>query len=613
MTSKISFFKLVRDEMHKNSWLLAVQFLVFGVLIPLRALVVMAGSSSRLTAGAQRMELFCTHVGFGHPENMMFILAAGILCALCAFGYVHSPVKLDFFHSLALKRGQLFAVKYLGSVLTFAAAYLGSQLLALLVGGAFGAIDGQVVLEIGAASLQGLAWFLASYSGALLAVMLTGKWLTTVFAIGVLGLYLPMLIIMGIVFLNVFLPTALHSFMSRSELFLYTSPWALCVFQKGSRMGVTGTWPDGLTLCVTAGTAVVLTVISVWLYHIRKTEAADSAIAFPKLEGTVKLLLTIPTAILAALVGHILMQRVVWEVAFLVVFGIVGCMIMEFIYRWDIRQVTERKYHMVITIVIAAVIFFGFQFDVLGYNTYLPKQEELSAMAVKDQWVQISYDTAIERQEREESMGGENSAGEGIAGEIRESTVHGNTTQNILDYLETEDFDLLYPLAENGVSNLKAGSAQETAQIYVKYRTKSGKEIYRTYLVDKELYQDTMDEMMKKRGYREKYYPIFTWEKDYINQLSAWCHPMGELFPDITYDKSDIMEITSSNIDELIAAYRKDLEEMDFKEIWECNQYLEFSTYRTVEYYPLGKQMEHTKEVLRAVLEEEPERKNTNE
>lgn len=42
MISKISFSKLVRDEMRKLNWLLAVQILVFGLLIPFRVLMELA-------------------------------------------------------------------------------------------------------------------------------------------------------------------------------------------------------------------------------------------------------------------------------------------------------------------------------------------------------------------------------------------------------------------------------------------------------------------------------------------------------------------------------------------------------------------------------------------
>lgn len=51
MISKISFSKLVRDEMRKLNWLLAVQILVFGLLIPFRVLMELAMRRPQFFAG----------------------------------------------------------------------------------------------------------------------------------------------------------------------------------------------------------------------------------------------------------------------------------------------------------------------------------------------------------------------------------------------------------------------------------------------------------------------------------------------------------------------------------------------------------------------------------
>ena len=51
MTSKISFSKMVREELHQMSWMAALQLLVFGLLIPFRVMVVMASVSRSLSHG----------------------------------------------------------------------------------------------------------------------------------------------------------------------------------------------------------------------------------------------------------------------------------------------------------------------------------------------------------------------------------------------------------------------------------------------------------------------------------------------------------------------------------------------------------------------------------
>ena len=125
MISRISFSKLTWDETKKLTWLGAFQFLLFFFLIPFRMLLILTLRNTENSWQEMQtpLETMAGQMGFGHIENTVFILGAGILCALVAFSYVHSQVKLDFYHSLALRRETLFAVKYLAGFLTFAIPY----------------------------------------------------------------------------------------------------------------------------------------------------------------------------------------------------------------------------------------------------------------------------------------------------------------------------------------------------------------------------------------------------------------------------------------------------------------------------------------------------------
>lgn len=579
--------------MQKLSWLTAVQLLVFGMLIPFRVLVVMASVSSNLKNGVfyspqEKLDMLCRNIGFNQFENTVFIVGAGILCAYCAFSYLHSPAKLDFYHSLPVKREKLFAVKLTASSLTFVTAYLISQIVALLAGTAFGIANGEVVLEVLAASLQGILYFLCSYSGALLAVMLTGKLLTTVLATGTLGLYLPMLQLIGLMFLNLFMETALTSehYLGRSETLRYTSPWALCFLDKGSsRAGLTGMWPGIGSMCLIAAVTVIFLLISLQLYRIRKTEAAGSAIAFGQLEYIIKLLLTVPTAVVAAMVAYELYESPVWELVFILLFGALGCMIMEFIYRWDIRQVLMHKSHIVITVVVAAAVFFGIRFDVAGYNTYLPEKSEVAAMAAKSWAESLIY-----------TDGGD-----------EENIIDSDFSAELLDYLETEEFGPLYRLAQEGVENEKERTFDgNTTRVAIKYCLKNGKEIYRCYWVDQNLYYDVMNEMMKKPDYLERFYPIMTWSEDYISELRSYFYVSDELFANLVGEEEYYeIEIPSGKVPELVEAYRQDLQQLSFQDVWEFGGMLYMNNAYRVSNYPLSPKMTNTMKLLRKVAIEE--------
>lgn len=591
MTSKISFFKMAREEMRKLSWLTAVQLLVFGLLIPFRVLLAMASLSSDVRYNISythqdMLDAFCRNVGFNRFENTVFILAAGILCAYCGFSYLYSSAKLDFYHSIPMRREKLLAVKVAACFGTFAFAYLFSQATAVAIGAVFDAVNGTVIFEILVSTLRGLLYFLCSYSGALVAMMLTGKMVTAVLATGTLGVYLPMIYLLTTAFQEVFMSTALISDLSMSELLRYTSPWALCLFYKGSRIGLTGAWPTPGDLLLAAVVTAVLFAAAVLLYRMRKTEAAGRALAFPKLEGVVKILLTVPPALVAAAVAYELYGTMLWEIVFLVIFGVLSCLIMEFIYRWDIRQTLMHKRDILLTLVLAGAIFFGIQYDLTGFNSYLPEKNEITAMSVKCYWKDILRYR--------------------LQGEPEEVVAY-DVSKPLLDYLETEDFEPIYRLAQDGVKEVSEGyyGYGDKTLIGLKYHLKNGKEIYRRYWVKDELYEDVMNELLKNPDYKERFYPIMTWTEEEISRLFCECGYSEELLPNLTRQEPDgSIVVPADRILELVEAYREDLRTLSYTEVWDYKNTISFYSERTgYMTYPLNGRMEHTKKILESIME----------
>ncbi|MDO4322228.1 MAG: DUF6449 domain-containing protein [Lachnospiraceae bacterium] len=641
MTSKISFSKLVRNELHQMSWLASVWGVLFVLLIPFRVLLVMAVEVSRNWGDSVRntASVFSSQVGLGHLENTIFILIAGAMCALCAFSYVHSAVKLDLYHSLALGRERLFAVRYFSSVLAFAIPYLVSQLLAVLIGVFYRVMTLRLLFEIAVASVQGILYFLISYSAVLLAVMLTGKLLTTVFAVGVMGFYIPFLVLIYTALQSVFYDSSLignYFDSSLPEMILRcSSPWAFCLFQplQGKTMGVTGYFPTMGELCQLLALAAALTVLALLLYRLRKTEAAGGALAFGRTEGAVKLFLAVPTALAAALAANELFDSILWECVFILLFGTLACVIMEFIYRWDIRQVLRQKRYIAVTAALTAVLFFAMRFDITGYNTYIPAKEDVAAMSVRDRHFNLHYPKAL---------GG--------------YTYSKGDEKKLLDYFETEDFDLLYAMAENGVEHIRQGYGYgyeyedfSTVYVEIKYRTKSGKETYRGYYVDQPLFLDTMDEMMKQKEFKEKYFPILTWSEEEISAMMAnarvyaldtgwlgdaaaeaagelemaagsgetaeWPEDEAQWDEDSPYrteggweyaDSSNQMyiDIPSSDVKRVVKAYCQDLETVTWRDLWMATDYLDFRKDQVSWYddmYPLSEAFENTIEILKEI------------
>lgn len=630
MTSKISFSKMVKDELKKLNWLTAVQFLIFALLLPFRVLVIMADAVNSIRKWGIEIDLenqFLTLTGIDTPRNTLVILGAGILCALVAFGYLHSAAKLDFWHSLPVKREQLFAVKYLASTITFVVVYVSCQVLVTVIGACYGVLSGELLWEMVIATVLGILYFLCSYAGTLLAIMLTGKFLTSVLAIGTLAGYLPLLLMLYTGLQTLFMETMFGNGSSAATSILrYTSPWAFSLFwfESGewAKVGLTGAIPQMADLCQLIAYAAILSFVSLMLYRVRRTEAAGSALAFARTEGIVKLMLAIPAAVLAAALANKFMESLIWEAAFLVLFGSLACMIMEFIYRWDIRQVLGRKWQIIVTILAATVIFFPVRLDVLGINSYLPEKDEIQSMSIKDNYFWMRYKL------------------EGIPENVWQT----EPTTELMDYLETDKIDSIYEVAQSGVSNVGISTySEDVSYVYLKYHLKNGKEIYRCYRVDTELYLECMDELLEDEKYRERYLPILNVDgnSDYYgaeaevpvylleqyqepefggdaehaeepgdaDAVHEGANPKSTQLEeaDLEYtQESAWIEIPASRLEELLTAYQTDLKKAKYSKIYyrEATLWLDRKNYMR-DMYPLDESFTETLEILSELYTEQ--------
>ena len=102
---------------------------------------------------------------------------------------MHKKEKLDFYHGLALKRHQLFAISYLAGLFLFLIPYIVCTVLTILVGAVKGimtlSLAGECFLTMG----TGILAFLLIYHTCIFAGMLTGRSVTMFLGTLVIGVY----------------------------------------------------------------------------------------------------------------------------------------------------------------------------------------------------------------------------------------------------------------------------------------------------------------------------------------------------------------------------------------------------------------------------------------
>ena len=171
MTSKNSFFKLMKEDLRQQLWCIVLSCIVF--LLPLPIYVGMMLSNDHGVFDITR-EL----AGTMGRENFWLIMVTvfgALICAVSGFGYLFSKKKVDFFHSLPVKRERLFAVRYLNGVLIYLVPYL----VMLLINVVIIAVNGKMKTVIWTELLDGLVvhllGFLVLYTVFILCVTMVGN------------------------------------------------------------------------------------------------------------------------------------------------------------------------------------------------------------------------------------------------------------------------------------------------------------------------------------------------------------------------------------------------------------------------------------------------------
>ena len=164
----------------------------------------------------------------------------------------------------------------------------------------------------------------------------------------------------------------------------------------------------------------------------------------------------------------------------------------------------------------------------------------------------------------------------------------GKDEHKVLDALAIEDFTPVYEMAKAGIEQTPSADWTDEREIKVKYCLKNGTSVYRRYRIDQELYYEKMDELQKQEDFRTLCYPILTWEDTQQISSLEFSVYTGDLetlgLSDIKRSDQEIsdseaeftLHISGKDMDQVIEAYRKDLETVSYSELQSYEMCLRF-------------------------------------
>lgn len=332
------------------------------------------------------------------------LIALAVIAGIAMFRYLHIKSQTDFFHSLPVTRGQLFASHTICGVLAVIPVYLIGTALSCAVCAACGfsdAIDGRLLAYSVFAHLAG---FLMVYAVTILAAIVSGHTLVSLlvccwFQVGVLAGW-------GMINQLLYVLYPARVYMDDVGTPYWLSP-PLQMFQMISTLG-TGYYNNTAiplsahpfrdaclipALSYVAAAAIVFALC--WLLNnIRKSEHTGLSIAFPLMEQPFKLYMVTVMGVACGLAFQ--MTTMNWTVMFLgmALGALVTACVVEIVYNLDFHSLFNRWHSLVVYAVVCAVVLGCMAMDVTHWNSDLPARDQIVNAELRsniEQWDCSAY------------------------------------------------------------------------------------------------------------------------------------------------------------------------------------------------------------------------------
>ena len=396
MTSKSFSSKgLLGDSLRRNLWgfVLGGVGFFFSLLLPVlmtmqRALEIRAHQLREYPDLVDQdwqsaLSTVSSLLGGGNPFVKTTFIVMAIVCGIAMFAYLHTRQKVDFYHSLPISRTKLFVNNYLTGVIFAVSSYAVMLVIALACAFAMGfgaAVDWSA---IGGAVVSHLIVFLLLYALTVLTTVVCGNTVISLLLLAWVMLS-PMLVYMlysGVC--NKFYQTYTMQSVDMKAVF-HLAPvvqfFALDGLHYERVEYVEQTSALGLLL-VYLVVAVAVTVLSWYLFRIRKSERAGVALAFMPAKLPIKVYMCLVMGVAFGLVFNMIAGDF-WFWVGLVLGTVLFHWIVEMIYAFDFHAIFAKPVHLAAILVVLFAGTLCMKFDVTGYDTWLPDRNSIQAVSI---------------------------------------------------------------------------------------------------------------------------------------------------------------------------------------------------------------------------------------
>lgn len=569
MTLKTSYFKWMKEDWKRRKWTIVV----FGILCFI--LTVSFEMSIEAFEQGQRMEgsafFICNSIEtiLRYGKIYFYTIGSGIgalLFGFQGFSWLMKKEQVDFYHSQPMKREKRFLLLYVDGILLYECMMILHMIILSILIGMRGYLSGGIVKCMLWNLISYSVIFLLIYSIVVLAVMLTGNLVVAFMASGTLLFYPIMVKILLQSYSVMYFQTYTEVYNSSMDIVNVADPFQtiLSVIKNLIAGSPSGGFNNILQACILSAVAAI---VAFFLYKWRPSECAGKALAFPFLGSVIRILLVIPTGMV---LGLCLTAFQVGDADIWLYFGtVLGVVLMhgfmEVVFQSDIRACLGKKKQLLLSLLLTVGIVSVFRYDMVGYDTYLPEAEKIAEascnISVGD--YAREYTNYIDYYKLNE---------EGVplfAVESMGATEWGYTeTEYQLQISSASETKAILRLVKGHMEN-QGPDYDAMKSVLVRYKLKSGKEVYRQYYMDEARLKQYFAALYETKEGKELMHPYIHLAVEQAKTVSVCMGIDGE---------ERLLGLNEEERKQLQACYQKDIEENTYEEFFnnEMLGYLSF-------------------------------------
>ncbi len=482
----------------------------------------------------------------GLPQfGWMLVIGIAIMFALQGFYYVFNSSQIDFYLSQPTTRTQRIRKNYLNAMSTFLVMYVFSEVVALIIAAAMGAVNRYVILSALAETIRALNLFFAFYNITVLAVMLSGT------------LPIAILLTMGMSFVSMIIVAELDLFkgiffatysdikpfnVHLSPLFDRVAAMNEMTSRNNFYQAVSSF--DGFGKCLklivpreidTLIVGIIAFVAVLIISHLRQSEWAGKSIPLRPFRWFVKV---IACALVGIGSGYFvyLIYIGVWNkklypimCAIMIVATIFAGCVMEVILEGNIRRFFKGMAQTIVAACLVLLTFIIYRGDLLGFDSYVPDPSKVASCAI---------------------IGGNRSFNSYTDTYYSYGTGSDMVLNNVEDVCK---------IARTGMKlqkELRDSDGRSSTGGYfmtVLYRMKNGRKIYRYIVVPYDSFDEEMERIVSSEEFKRGYFDIFSDDRVREADKATKSHTLRYVSMNSSSDTRNF------DYEKVSDAYRKDL------------------------------------------------------